>query len=340
MKETKAMKIIFIPDNRNKNSYQANLSYPLSKEGADVYFSGSVPKSVVTHWKPDILHIHWTTPFMIANSRFDTIVESTRFICELLLLKLFGVKIIWTVHNIIDHEGKFKSTELFFTKILARLCNKLIVHCPWAEREVIKYYKSSSIVVIPHGNYIDQYKNTISRSQAREKLKLSEEDIVFLYFGQIRPYKGIPELIGAFKMLKDDKAKLLIVGKPLDDINMNMNNCKDDGRIKTILEFMNAADIVVLPFKNILTSGSAILSMSFGKPIIAPAIGCITDILDDKGSFLYTEDNLFDAMQNTLNKDREILLDMGNYNFRLVKQLNWDDIGKKTYNIYQGCITG
>lgn len=346
MKKTKVMKIIFIPDNRNKNSYQANLSYSLSKEGVDVYFSGSVPKSIIKHWRPDILHIHWTNPFMIANSRFGTIVESTRFICELLLLKLFGIKIIWTVHNIVDHEGKFKSTELFFTKILTMLSNKLIVHCPWAEREVIKYYKSSSITVIPHGNYIDQYKNIISRSQAREKLKLSEEDKVFLYFGQIRFYKGIPELIDTFKMLKDDKAKLLIVGKPLDD--MNMNNYKDDDRIKTILEFipdddiqiyMNAADIVVLPFKNILTSGSAILSMSFGKPIIAPAIGCITDILDDKGSFLYTEENLFDAMQNALNKDRDILLDMGNYNFKLARQLNWDEIGKRTYNVYRSVFT-
>jgi hypothetical protein len=55
---------------------------------------------------------------------------------------------------------------------------------------------------------------------------------------------------------------------------------------------------------------------------------------------LYAGDNLFGAMQNALNKDREILLNMGNYNFRLAKQLNWDEIGKKTYNIYQECITG
>lgn len=346
------MKTIFIPDYRDGNSYQTYLSYHLLNQGIYIYFG---LKSIIREWKPDILHIHWPYPYMVADNKLLTIIKSTIFICGLVLLKLFGIKIVWTVHNIVDHEGKFKSLELSFNKILAKLCDKIIIHCPSAKIEFENVYgKDFPIVIIPHGNYIGHYKNTITTSDARNKLGFNREDIVFLHFGYIRSYKGVPELIDTFKKLDCDNAKMLIVGRPRDEeIATNiLNSCKDEWRIKNILEFipdgdiqiyMNAADIVVLPYKDVLTSGSLILSMSFGKPVIAPNTGCIADTLDDKGSFLYSKtakDGLFEAMQLALNTDRTILLDMGRYNFRLMEQLGWNEIGKKTYKIYQECLTG
>lgn len=346
------MKVVFIPDYRNGNSYQTDLTHSLSNQGASICFG---LKSIIRNWKPEILHIHWPYPYMVANNKYATIAKSTGFICGLVLLKLFRIKIIWTVHNIIDHEGRFKSLELSFNKILTKLCDKLIVHCSSAKTEVEKVYgKGLPIVVIPHGNYIGRYKNIITTSDARNKLKFNDEDIVFLHFGYIRPYKGVPELINTFKKLRYDKAKMLIVGRPRDEkIATNiLYNCKDEWRIKNILEFipdediqiyMNASDVVILPYKDVLTSGSVILSMSFGKPIIAPEAGCIADILDNKGSFLYSNierDGLLKAMRKVLNTDRGTLLDMGRYNFRLMEQFNWNDIGKRTYNLYQECLAG
>ena len=347
------MKVTFIPDYRNLNSYQTNLSNSISKQDVSINFNLG---SIIKYWKPDIVHIHWTYPYMIANSRLKTIIKSTSFICVLIMLKLFGIKIVWTVHNIVDHEGKFRSTELFFTKFLAKLSNRMIVHCHAAKLEVIKVYgkDDSSVIVIPHGNYIGKYKNVMNSREARNKFNINEEDTVFLYFGQIRAYKGIPELIDAFNKLENKKAKLFIVGKPLDEDIVIKILSNRNGNIETVLKFipdddiqiyMNAADIVVLPFKDILTSGSAILSMSFGKPIIAPEVGCITETVDKKGSFLYstekaekTENGLLDAMQTVLGTDRMILMDMGRYNFRLVEQFGWDGVGKKTYSLYQECI--
>jgi len=101
---------------------------------------------------------------------------------------------------------------------------------------------------------------------------------------------------------------------------------------------MNAADVIVLPFKDILTSGSVILAMSFGKPIIAPTIGCVPDVLDIEGSFLYNaleKDGLVNAMRRVFNSD---IIKMGNHNFELAKQFEWDKIAKKTYEIYCECL--
>ena len=354
------MKIIFIPDYRHTNSYQGNLADSLSKQGAEVCFGFfglfAVLRSVLKFWKPDILHIHWTYPYILGDSKIMTIVKSGGFICELLLLKISGISVIWTVHNIIDHEGKFKNIELIFNKVLSRLCDKIIVHCNYAKKEVMRVYEinGSSITVIPHGNYIGSYENIVSCSLARERLKVDMKDIVFLHFGQIRPYKGIMELITAFETLSDQKARLLIVGKPLNDkVALDiMNRCKNNKRIKTFFGFipdnevhvyMNAADIVVLPYKDILTSGAVIIAMSFGKPIITTSSGCIADTLDENGSFLYlnTEGGLLKTMQRVLNTDKAKLQSMGKHNLELAQCLGWDEIGKKTYNVYRetkGCF--
>lgn len=351
------MKVIFIPDYSKANLYQQALADSLSNEGVSVSFGitsylFSVLRSVKNNWKPDILHIHWPHPFLLANSRAKTILKSSSFIGELLILKLFGIKIVWTIHNITNHEGRFNSLELFFNKFIARLCDKLIVHCPSAKNEVMNTYavtRDSLIVVIPHGNYIHSHENVIGKTQARKQLHLNAENIIFLFFGQIELYKGISELIEAFKKLNSSQATLLIVGKSYNDEITDDILKRYDGKenIKTIFEFipdneiqiyMNAADVVVLPYRDILTSGAVILAMSFGKPVIAPAIGCIPDVLDSEGSFLYDpseKDGLDKAMRQVFNAD---LKKMGEHNFELAKQLSWDDIAKRTYEVYQECL--
>ncbi|NJD51869.1 MAG: glycosyltransferase [Candidatus Methanoperedens sp.] len=351
------MKIIFIPDYKHTNAYQRNLADSLSKQDAEVCFGTffglfAVFRSVWKFWKPDIIHIHWTYPYIFGDNKIITIIKSSEFIFELFLLKLSGISVIWTVHNIINHEGKFKNVELFFNKILARLCNNVIVHCSFAKKEVMKVYgiNGSNITVIPHGNYIGSYENVISYSQARERLKLNMKDIVFLNFGQIRPYKGINELITSFETLNNPNVRLLIVGKPLNNKVAQdiLDRCQNNTHIKTFFGFipdnevqvyMNAADIVILPYKDILTSGAVIIAMSFGRPIIATLTGCLADTLDEKGSFLYlkTEGGLLETMQRVLNTDKAKLQSMGAHNLRLAEGLGWDEIAKKTCNVYMKC---
>lgn len=359
------MKAIFIPDYSRANPYQKALADSLSKEGVEVSFGTisrlfSVLSSVKNHWKPNILHIHWPHPFLLASSGGKTILKSFSFIGELLILKLFGIKVVWTVHNITNLEGKCKYIELFFCKLIARLCGKLIVHCPSAKNEVMNAYgmsEDSRVVVIPHGSYIHSYENVISREQARKQLQLHIEDVVFLCFGLIRSYRGVSELVEAFKKLDAPRAKLLIAGKPYNaeiatDI---LERCHKNETIKTVFKFIpydkvqiyvNVADVVVYTcnpsfFSPSQMPGGVILAMSFGKPVIAPALGCIPDVLDSEGSFLYDpseKDGLLKAMQQALDTNTGDLVKIGKHNFELAKKLDWDWIANKIYNVYQECL--
>ena len=74
--------------------------------------------------------------------------------------------------------------------------------------------------------------------------------------------------------------------------------------------------------------------MSFGKPIIAPAIGCISDVLDEEGSFLYNPSagkDLIEAMKRALNSTMKNIKSMGEHNFELRAGFKIE----KTYRVFE-----
>lgn len=309
---------------------------------------------LIKKWKPDIIHLHWHHRFLVASNRIETAIRSVSFLLQLLILKILGIKIIWTLHNLRSHETKYQRLEIFFSIILANVVDMIIAHCDSAKDKIEKTLyvkKEAKIAVIPHGNYINYYKNTVSRNKAREKFDIPALDVVFLFFGLIRPYKGVLELIESFDQLNSGGVKLVIAGKPFDShmAEMLRDNSQNNANIKIFPEFipdneiqtyMHAADVVVFPFQNIFTSGSVILAMSFGKAIIAPRIGCIPDILDSSGSILYElnkDKALLHAMEKAVSL-RDNLEKMGNHNLKLAKKVDSKDIAESTYEAYKRCL--
>ena len=355
------MKVLFVPDYTPGNPYQEALADALSAYKVNVSIRVpfateirpfSVLRAVTDCRKCDLIHLHWTDLFLLAGKPWWSVMKSCLFLLELLLLRLRGAKIVWTVHNIVNHEDYHGQIELFFNKLILRLCDRLIIHCEAARHEVIQTYKSllnSRIAIIPHGHYKDHYENQISRVHARNLLKIGPKDTVFLHFGAIRPYKGIPQLIEAFRKLKSEKVRLLIAGLPnSNDIRAEIEKqCREDRRIRAVLEFvpkdqvqvyMNASDVVVMPFRDILTSGSVVLTMGFAKAIIAPRLGCLPEILNEKGAILY-DPSIKGALGVALEKACKLDLDsMGRHNYHRVSQFDWNKIGKMTYEVYKKCL--
>lgn len=354
------LRVLFMPDYASGNPYQRKLATSLARFGATVAMKGCtglLPMLGAVHAvrQPDVLHLHWIHPYLMSTSRLRSLVKGFRFLVELALLRLLGVRIVWTIHNLLSHECRYPRLETGLKQILFRLCDGFIVHCRSAREIVVDFYRvphrlENNIHTIPHGHYIDSYVNDVSRRESRKRLDLESEQLVFLYFGSIRPYKGVFQLFESFQELEESQARLLIAGRPRDDITRTQLAacCDKDSRIESYLRFiaddqvqvfMNAADVVVLPYHDVLTSGAVILAMSFGKPVIAPRLGCMCDVLDDRGSFLYDpsdENALLQAMRLALHAD---LAQMGKQNRELAEQLQWDEIGRRTYELYQECLS-
>ncbi|MBD3211655.1 MAG: glycosyltransferase [Candidatus Lokiarchaeota archaeon] len=352
------IKILMIPDYRRVNPYQKLLSDSIFQSDINVLF----PKKRyiffpllrnLMKYNFNILHLHWIHEFAGFRFRFSliTLLKSISFLIDLVITRLiFRYKIVWTIHNIVSHDLKHPFLEKTIRKIFFKFTDSIIVHCRKA-KEILNYIYQleKKIWVIPHGNYIDSYKNDISKMKARKRLKLDMNDFVYLFFGRIKPYKGVISLIREFKSLKFDRRnKLLIIGKPnsneiksnilneignSDNIFYNFNYIKNED----VQIFMNSSDIVVLPYKKILTSGEVILALSFGKTIITPKLGCIPDLLDENSAFLYNPKNK-NALRNIIskvNKNREKIVEMENYNKELVKKYDWEKIANKYVVLYK-----
>jgi glycosyltransferase involved in cell wall biosynthesis len=104
--------------------------------------------------------------------------------------------------------------------------------------------------------------------------------------------------------------------------------------------YMKAADVMVLPYRDIMNSGSAILGMSFGKVVIAPRLGCIPEIITGEGGILYDpkdKNGLLDAMKFALSSKDKISA-MGMSNYELAKKLDWEGVAQSTARIYMRCL--
>jgi glycosyltransferase involved in cell wall biosynthesis len=199
--------------------------------------------------------------------------------------------------------------------------------------------------VIPHGHYLDNYENTVTEREARDALDIDQSATVFLFFGLIRRYKGVFDLVDAFRAASLPDSRLVIVGNPATDTlraELRLATAADD-RIRGIYEFvpddeiqtyMNAADAVVLPFRRVTTSGSAVLAMSFGNAIVVPRIGCLPELATDEGAVFYDPGDaagLETSLERSADRD---LTAMGECNRRRVGQYDWASIAAQTERVY------
>lgn len=347
------LKVIFFPEWPD-NPYQKLLIENLEQLGVQLVHSdykGKIfPLSRTIEDKPDILHLHSLYPLFLSPNPIKTLIRGVVALCQLLILKQMGVKIVWTAHDLKHHENSQINIDKVFTTVFARITHAIIAHGETAKQEVAKVFKLKNhqkIFVIPHGNYINYYENKIASVEARERLELSKANFVLLFLGLIRPYKGVPELTDAFKQLHGNGIHLVIAGKVTtielaEEIKQKTLNHENIHFIPGFVPddeiqlYMNACDVVALPYRDILTSGSIVLAMSFGRACIAPLRGCIGDMLNASGAFLYDPNNEKGLLQaiNSAIQNKDNLLQMGEYNRSIAEHWSWNYVAKMTLDVY------
>ncbi len=352
------MSVLLLPYFGRENPYQRELAQALRALGltvrSDVDLTHPLLNTLRRCGELDVLHLHWTSPFLISTGRARSLAKAALLLGTLLCVKSQGVKIVWTVHDWFDHERRDPQLERRLHRLLCHIYDQIIVHCARAREQITTVYGlpkriKEKVTVIPHGNFVSSYENAMSQDQARRQLGFDARDRVFLYFGKVRPYKGVLSLIRAFKRLSDDDARLLVVGEPATEAlgAQVARGCASDQRIAARLAFvpdgdvqltMNAADAVVLPFRDVLTSGSMMLAMSFGKAVIAPSLGCLREHSKSPGVFLYdpgADDGLLRSMRRAFHVD---LTERGRRNYEYVLPFSWDAIAERTLAVYRRCF--
>lgn len=355
--DTDQLSVVFLPDFRDGNPYQSNLSAALDDRGVTVRFGqtgGLFPiwRSIRDVGDVDVLHVHWLSPYIQGDSHLRTLVKSILTVLQLVILHVSGVVVVWTVHNLTPHDAPYPRVGDWTTRHIVRQCDQFFVHCGVVGDELDERFGDGRVRertrVVPHGHYLDNYENDVSRAVAREQLSLDPGCTVFLCFGRVRPYKGLRELITTFSAAAAPESRLLIVGAPeRDTVARELRQAANgDERIQTefrfvpndqVQVFMNAADVVVLPYRNIATSGSAVLAMSFGRAVISPDAGCMPEMIGTNGGFLYEAEDP-DGLRSAIRAaERSDLTAIGEHNRRVVGDFDWDDIAERTTEGYLAC---
>lgn len=286
------LRVLMTPDYRRDNPYQELLARALEELDVRVSFPRGYRRALPLRRMlrqdgalPDVLHLHWLAPYLKGRTAAAKSVHAAKLLLDLVLVRRAGVRLVWTVHNLVGHEQTHPGIELWCRRRLARLADAIIVHDDVARDLVIGRYgaPAGKISVIAHGHYRDVYGPPVPRAEARARLGLPQEGRVFLFFGMIRAYKGLETLVAAWAAAPElhERHVLVIAGEVRDaaywqsvkriaetapNIRLFLGRVPDH----QVASLHSAADVVVLPFERMLTSGSLVLAQSFHKTVVLP----------------------------------------------------------------------
>ncbi|MEZ4865063.1 MAG: glycosyltransferase [Caldilineaceae bacterium] len=296
----------------------------------------------------DVLHINWPHTLYDAPELAERVARGAEFIANLALARELGYKVVWTVHNLFPHDSQNHELDRLIRLALVQYCTALIVHCEEARRLVQHHFqRTEKVFVIPHGHFIDAYPNSISRAEARRQLDIGDDRFVYLFFGNVRRYKGLEQLLATFHELPDPNSVLLLAAKVFNAYGDDFVEQARQRDPRIIIRssrffaneefqlFFNAADVGVLPFVDVLTSGSTITALSFGLPVIVPAVGCLPELVDDRVGICYDQqkaDALPAAMRAIQQRD---LTPLRQAAYVRAQSLDWVTIGRRTVAAYQ-----
>ena len=278
------------------NPYQVLLGNELEKKGCEVLRLSRVDKTMPFHLlkscrTSNVLHLHWISGLYTGKSRLRFVIRTLLFCFTLLLLRIRGIRLVLTLHNLSPHDVELRSYHLIARRLIAICVHTIVVHSVPAKQMAINYIGSTNkFKVIFHGRYSDYYPNKVSKVEARALLNIHTNKKIVLFLGAIRPYKGIEELLLAAKELGKQNMVILIAGNGenhyLDllrkDLPKNVILHRGFVADKKVQYYMNAADCLILPYRDSLTSGAAILGLSFGLPIVGTNTVAFKHLIDNK----------------------------------------------------------
>ena len=216
--------ILFVPDWREGNPYMVSLSAGLEREGFHISF-GHFPRGYFKltqlaneYPSAGVIHIHWILSFVDqffwSRSEFKFNIRLLLLALDMLLCRARGIRIVWTLHNLVEHESPAPDQELRVRALLVRLANAVIAHSEEALESAVAGYAvdlSRKGHVIPHGSYIGMYEcSEAVKESLRAKYAIEDSDLVILFFGAVRRYKGLDLLLPAFRAVSNSKFRLIV----------------------------------------------------------------------------------------------------------------------------------
>ncbi|MFH0797845.1 MAG: glycosyltransferase [Candidatus Woesearchaeota archaeon] len=229
--------------------------------------------------KADLLIMPWWTSWL--SPVFFSIAYMTK--------KFTSTKILFLCHNVMPHQKEAMMKP--FSKLAFTCGDYFITHSKQEMDELLSMKKDANVKVGVHPTYDVFNQKEWNKEDVRKELNL--KDNVILFFGYVKPYKGLMSVIESLpEVLKKHDVTLLIVGefwKPtkqevLDkakELNISDNIRIVDGYVpnEEVGKYYSVTDVVALPYTSPVNSGIVQTSFAFNVPVIVSDIGGLPDVV-------------------------------------------------------------
>jgi D-inositol-3-phosphate glycosyltransferase len=302
--------------------------------------------------RPEIFHILWNNKIL----HFDRTIL-------ILYYKMLGKKIAITAHNVnrARRDGCDSKINRLSLKIQYRLADHIFVHTNKMKAELLQDFGVSekAVTVIPFGINNAVPNSNLTFDEAKRRLGIAEGEKTILFFGNMRPSKGLEYLLDACEQLMNagENIRLIVAGQPIKEFKSYwsrilpvLRRIEKRGNLILRSEFIpdgdiplyfKAADVLVLPYTDIFQSGVLFLGYSFGLPVIAADVGSLgEDIIEGRTGFLCRPcdvDDLAGAIEKYYASDlfsglkdrRQEIRDYAN------SRHSWSNVAAITHAVYQ-----
>jgi glycosyltransferase involved in cell wall biosynthesis len=246
----------------------------------------------------DVFHVHWPDSHLMSASWWGSLAKHLRFAALIGWLRLRGTRVVWMTHNLRAHDQCHWLSRRLFPLWFPRACTHVVALTQSGLESARAQYPvldAKPGAVLPHGQYLHEYPAPPARVEARRQLGVPLQAFTFLFFGNVRRYKNVPHLIEVFRQLPEREVHLIVAGQPGHGISaQDLTSLRgDEDRLTLRLEFVpdadvptyfGAADAIVLPFDDILNSGSVLLALSFNRVVLAPRLGALPEVQERVGA--------------------------------------------------------
>jgi glycosyltransferase involved in cell wall biosynthesis len=240
---------------------------------------------------------------------------------------------VLTMHNVIRREA--------LDVRLADRMDAVIVHTRFGADLL---GGGERIHVIPHGAF-----EHLTRQRVEEPLPAelaAVEGPVVLYFGLVRPYKGVDVLVEAFQQVED--AELWVVGRPLEVSMEHLRRLAPPGRVRFVDRYVSdaelpayfrRADLLVLPHRSVDVSGVLAAGLAFGKAMVMSGVGGFRELVEEHGAGVLVPPGDPDELAAAIGR----LLGDRDERRRLEERaaaaaagpLSWDRVAEQTASLYE-----
>jgi glycosyltransferase involved in cell wall biosynthesis len=296
-----------------------------------------------------LLHFHWPEAYYRYGHRKRDAWRSwpllALFSLRLVAAKALGYRIAWTIHQVRPHETASPRLDRLGARVLAAAADVLIAHDGATAQEAREAFgrRAADVHVIPHGSYVGVYPAGRSRADVRAALRIEPGSFTFLCFGDLRAYKELELLLDAFSAAELPDATLVLAGgAKAERLARLAQEAERDPRVRArlgfvpddeVAELFGACDAAVLPRGDGGTSGSLILALSLGLPVIAARTRSYVELTDGEASgWLFTPGDR-ESLRSALEAAASSLEDAerrGANALRRAEGLAWPEIGERT----------